>query len=229
VRTRIGLAVLGLAALTGCGGGGSSSGTAALATQSRAYQPGDKWVYAVTGQSKDATGKTTTANGTLTISISMQPFKGGSALAEETVLAITAADGQTFHSDSTTYLSQDPNTHDVVELGDNNGSNNAIRTATNRVISLPGVWSNGLSNSGTVTFDDGTTEAFPLTVTGSETVQTPAGSFTAWITAIGTDPTMTEDWAPQLGAAVKITLKSSAPDGSGLSFTAVLSSTTVAH
>ena len=220
--------------MTGCGGGDSTP-VALLGTKTRVFQPGDRWVYRVTGQGVNQNAQPFTASGSITMSISRQPFNGTTALAWESLAAITTSDGQNLNSDSINYVSQDATTGDILKLGDNNGGlANAIRVATNPQKILFGSWANGLSLAPTLQYDNGETAAEgPLTVVGSETIDTPLGKFTAWKVTFGDNAT-TEDWAPQLGAPVKITLTlgfsgQGGGGGSGISGTALLESTTVAH
>jgi hypothetical protein len=77
-------------------------------------------------------------------------------------------------------------------------------------------------------FGNGNTQSYALNVTGSSTMSTPVGNFSVWMANAGTGSGITEAWAPQLGAPVKITLQGGLL-GTGGFATAILQSTTVPH
>lgn len=240
--TKVSLFFLLSSILAGCGGGGTSSNTdpAPLATQTRALQVGDQWVYAITGQGQNAAGQPITGTGIWTYTISSKPFNGGTALARTSSVRITTSDGQTNSTDSTIYFSQDAISHDIFELGDDLGlGTNPIHIAVTPVKIVFGSWAKGRPLQPIINFDGGTVESGgTLNVLGSEPVVTKIGSYNAWKVTVnggnGADFTESQDWAPQLGAPVQFTnlpisFGSIPGNTASLRAVAVLQSTTVPH
>ncbi len=221
--------LLGLALLTGCGGGNSSS-TAPLTTRTRALQPGDKWVFDISGQTVNNNNQTLTVSGTLTESVSTHPINGTNALALQTDINATTSDGQPLTSSSQIYFTQD-SSGSIVEIGDNNGLNATLRTVNTPDVVFPGTWSSSYAHTANLTFNTGETEQESISVNGTQVVQTPVGNFTAYAASLssgGGSPT-TAYWVPQLGSAVKFLLQLGAGGGSQPTITALLRSTTVPH
>jgi hypothetical protein len=236
----LGLLTVSGTALVGCGGGGTSaSSSPTLATKTRLLQAGDQWVYNVTGQGQDGTA-TVTATGTVTDTVSSKPFNGGTALARETVSHIKISNGRTIDIDNTLYFSQDSATGDIIELGEQDNISNPtapdIATPPGKVEF--GNWSAGETLTPSISLNNAAADTRPTqTISGSETVQTPAGNFAAWKVTIppSGNLTFTQDWAPQLGAPVRFagTLYGYGPNSTGgittINATALLQSTTVPH
>ena len=238
MKSRIGLAVMGLIVLTGCGGGSSSpsvtalSTTTGLSTKTRSLKPGDQWVYTVTGQTTNPGSAPVTLTGTLTLSLTSQTVKGAGVLALTSALAVTGSDGQNLNTTLITYLTQDATTGDISEVADNNDTAagaNGLRTLTAPQVIFPGTWFKGLSKSVSMQFDTGETQTYNINVTGNEIVQTPIGAFSTWIANTGTDSGIAEYWAPQLGAPVKLTVQIGDAGSGALMGTALLKSTNVVH
>jgi hypothetical protein len=227
----------GLGGLTGCsGGGGAAGGAARLATQTRLLKPGDKWVYSVTGTSIGI-NPPVTGTGTVTITISSQPFNGGVALARETVDHFVTTDNNSIDFDTTTYFTQDAASRDIKEIGESSSDSLPQAVVTPQTIEF-GSWTNNETLSPSLDFGGGDVEPLASqTVVGTETVQTPIGSFAAWkVTTPSPLPALPRpfvwDWAPQLGAPVRfetLYLYSTNQATVNVPATAVITSTTVPH
>ena len=209
---------------------------APLATQTRVLQPGDTWVYDVNG-STVGVSPAVTGSGTITITVSSKPLNGATVLAIDRTDHFVTSTGRTLDLVFTKYISQNSANRDILELGESSTGSSLQTVAVPQTI-IFGSWTNGATLNPTLDFGGGDVETGPMqTITGSEVVQTPAGSFTAWkVTSpnsfsAGSNP-IVFDWAPQLGAPVRYATfyGYSSPSGSAdITATATLKSTTVPH
>lgn len=227
------LAILFVGLLSGCGGGGG--GTPFLLSSSlRMLQVGDQWTYNVTGTQTTPGGPTLNITGTYTQSIVQQNINGQNYLAQSSALNLTATGGGGVTNNSITYFSQDPATHNGVIYADKDNTN-PIRIVTNNPLPtiLPGTWSNSTAYAYTLNYNDSSTNTDTLSVSNTETVSSPVGSFAAWKVTRTSDDSLygsangTEWWAPQMGAPIKSTATRTFSGGTTLTLTAILASTNV--
>jgi hypothetical protein len=211
-----------------------------LATTLPTINPGDYWVYSLTGTITPPAGAPPPGappgpppggaaptgpvpiGGTFVEYAEMLPFNGKQTLA----LAVTQdiqVGGASIYGASPVpvgifYVEQDPVTKVVYSIGDNMGPNGAVRIAKQRAEFYPGTWSTSTAYNDSLDFTDGEQTSLYLYVTGTTTIQTPVGNFQAWVAPNGAGGGGLSDsgidyWAPQVGAPVGFETTATLPNG----------------
>jgi hypothetical protein len=219
-----------LVLLSGCGGGGGGQAYP-LSSQLRRLQAGDTFTYRATGTLRGGDGQNIDLSGTATGSVAQTTLNGQAVLAQSFTLNLTA-DGQPLTFNVVRYLVQDPNTGDLLLVGEEDDENNQ-RLLTTPVLYFPGTFGTNVSYTQTRQYTDGETSQISFSVQGTETVSVPAGRFETW-RCLETETegqnvaNTTYLIAPQLGTPVKITNTSTDPiTGLTITVDARLTSTNV--
>lgn len=193
--------------------------------------PGDRWVYAVTGESTQPASDQTPAasvpvGGTIAQGIETRAFEGVPTLSLVSAQRLTVGGVSIFgEQDSPVgifYLRQDPATKDVLVLGDNLGPNGTDRVAVQPGVFYPGSWSTSTAYDNTVVWSSGETTRLSLSVSGTQTVTTPLGDFEAWVAPTGNRESNgvvnlgVDYWTPQLGAPVAFDTTTTFPNGGAI-------------
>jgi photosystem II stability/assembly factor-like uncharacterized protein len=180
-----------LVSCNGGGGGGSPSGTPATPVPLRMFQNGDRWTYAVSG-SVNLPGSGVSFSGTTDRWIDT-----GSSTKKIIHNEVTLnAAGTTTQTGADTYFDQDADGN-VTFFGDANSVNGRVRldtSATGFLRLKSPIRLGDQVDSGTITFDDGSTLSSSFQVIGTETITVPAGTFDTYkvdATEVHTNPTQT--------------------------------------
>lgn len=198
--------------------------------------PGESWTWALTGQLTQAGGQALPLSGSMFEDVEVLPFQGGSALALVSTQTLTAGGAPLFGqapSAAVFYFQQDPATHTVYVIGDNQGPGGAERVPLQPIVFVPGQWSLSTSYDETLRFPSGESEEVFLYVTGTTTVTTPAGTFAAWVAPNGaTDPAGishpgVDYWTPELGVPAAFETSTVFPDGSAIQIAATLTGASI--
>ena len=220
----------------GCGGGGGNVAAInfPLTTQTRTVATGDTATYAVSGTVRDnVTQQVANITGTMTYTVGSSPFNNGVGNTITVAMNLTSSNNATISRNQTSFFAQD-NTRTMRKVGDNGGSNGALRVANAPYIILPGSWSVGQSYTNLVQFDNNDSSTETFNVIGTENVATPMGTFSAWkaLETVnnngGVQVNETSWYAPALATFVRSDISLVAPEGYTLTMTAVLSSTNIA-
>lgn len=194
-------------------------------------QPGDRWIYAVTGESTQPASDQTPAvsvpvGGTIVQGIEALAFQGTPTLSLVSTQNLTVGGVSIFGEQESPsgvfYLRQDPATRDVLVLGDNLGPNGATRVAVQPQVFYPGAWSASTAYDNTVPWSSGETTRLSLSVSGTQTVTTPLGEFEAWVAPTGNRESNgvvnlgVDYWTPQLGAPVAFDTTTTFPNGGAI-------------
>ena len=205
----------------------------ALQTTLPTIQPGDYWVYTLTGTITPPPGSPppgappgTTGpipiGGTFIEYAETRTFNGKPTLAlvttEDIQVAGTSIYGPNPVPVGIFYVEQDPVTKIVYSIGDNMGPGGTDRVSTQPAEFYPGSWSNTTSYNDNLTFTNGQTTNLYLNVTGTMNVQTKIGNFQAWVAPNGASggglsDTGIDYWAPQVGAPVAFSTNATLPNG----------------
>ena len=221
----------------------------ALQTTLPTIQPGDYWVYTLTGTITPPPGAPPPGapsgpppaggaptgpiaiGGTFIEYAETRTFNGKPTLALVTTEDIQV-DGASIYGSNPVpvgifYVEQDPATKVVYSIGDNMGAGGTDRTSTQRAEFYPGTWSKSTSYNDNLTFTNGQTTNLYLNVTGTKTIQTKIGNFQAWVAPNGASgggiaDTGIDYWAPQIGAPVAFQTSVTLPNGQTNNITATL-------
>lgn len=207
-----------------------------------ALAPGEFWTWSLSGSvTQSASGQTPGSavplSGTMFEDVEVLPFQGSPTLALVSTDSLTVGGVSIFGDQAPPegifYIQQDPATHDVVVVGDNQGPNGVLRVAAVPAEFIPGAWSLSTSYADTLSFPDGDATTLNLSVTGTTTITTPLGDFAAWVAPNGAvDSTGvvhagTDYWTPGLGAPALFNARTTAPDGSVTEITATLTGASI--
>jgi hypothetical protein len=200
------LGILGVA-LAGCGGvgvGTSGPGNAVLRNVD-----GDSYTYTVAGNDTPAGGSATSTSGTATDVYAADTYNSTSALQGVWTTMISVQSGTQTVVDTRQYDANSYVTLAQTDLGTNN--NGALQQVTSGAFTPPGTLTSATSINTTEILADGTQVSIIYDVTGSENVTALNGtSYPCWIIyrhvawSDGLTSVATIDFAPAIGAAVKV-------------------------
>ncbi len=204
--------------------------------------PGEFWTWSLSGSiaqpaSGQTPGSTVPLSGTMFEDVEVLPFQGSPTLAlvaadDLTIGGVSIFGGQA-PPKGIFYIQQDPATHEVLVIGDNQGPNGALRIAARPAVFIPGAWSLGTSYDDTLSFLSGDSTTLSLGVTGATTVTTPLGGFAAWVApngaidSTGVVHTGTDYWTPELGAPALFNVTTTVPNGGATEISAVLTGASI--
>ena len=206
------------------------------ATVLATFIPGQSWTWTLSGQLTQIGGQVVPLSGSMFEDVEVLPFQGGSTLAFVSTQTLTAGGAPLFGQVSPAaifYFQQDPATHTVYVVGDNQGPDSAVRIPLQPVEFVPGQWSLNTSYDTALSFASGETEPLFLNVTGTTTITTPLGTFAAWVAPNGaTDPSGishpgTDYWTPELGVPAAFETSTVFPDGSAIQIAATLTEASI--
>jgi len=200
--------------------------------------PGESWTWTLTGQLTPAgADQALPLSGSMFEDVEVLPFQGGSTLAFVSTQSLTAGGAPLFGDQpmppAIFYFQQDPTTHTVYVVGDNQGPGGEVRVPEHPIEFIPGRWSLSSAYDDTLIFPSGETVRVYLYVDGTTTVTTPLGDFAAWVAPNGADESSgvshpgIDYWTPELGAPAVFTTATALPDGSSISITGTMTATTV--
>lgn len=203
--------------VAGCGGGGGGSTVSELTSDVRAMQPGDTWVYQVTGMAGSGTSAIPVA-GTITKTVTTNTVtRNDSTLRVVTWSGTVAGVGYSKTLSSKEYVTQDTTGTIWIYGGEDEGGVYWVVTpqsGRNEYVWSPMTSGNewGVAEEidgpdGTVSFDR------HYQVTGSAAITVPAGQFETYTvngTGFFAGSPSTENlwWAPQIGAPVQMHIQS---------------------
>jgi hypothetical protein len=209
------------------------------ATSLRLLRLGDRWDYQAVGTLTPPGGQPLELNGHITVSIEPDRLLGRSdlkAIVFSQQFQITQPDGSSRPMPAPEWMFcfvQDEISRDLAIAADNMTRDGSPRTAKEPQVFYPGSWSSQTAYRNRLEFDTGDHVENTLTVTGEELVETEVGVFFSWVAPIRSESAATgliegmDWWTPELGAPARFSTKSRMPDGSQMSFVAILKSTNV--
>ena len=208
------------------------------ATTLSTLTPGESWTWALTGTLTPAgSSQALPLSGTQSEDVEVLPFQGKQTLAFVATQNLSAGGVSLFGSQpppaSDFYFTQDPTTHTVYAIGDNQSADGSLRVSTQPAEFIPGQWSPTTSYNSLLIFPSGETANLLLNVTGTTTVTTPLGNFAAWVAptndldSSGATHPGTDYWTPELGAPAEFETATTLPDGSAIQITGTLTSASI--
>lgn len=231
----LGVLVLLVSLMAGCGGGGGGGGSIAavpLSSTMRQMQPGDEWDYSVTGTVSDG-GDTVPVTGTISVVWGAQTITTpGLATANVVLFNMTLTGNGTNITDWRRYYQTQDAGGTLWEYGgeDSDGVYWVTSPVSGRVVDYPSPMVQGTSWGENTMYSNGDTDNASATIVGTETVSVSAGVFETY-KAIGNAnfggyPATTTEWiAPQIGGMVKGIMLATDPDAPGVSLTLYISLT----
>ena len=193
-----------------------------LATRLRVFHKGDSWEYrangtvtisggmvALLGDGNSVTIRDGTLRSVISAAASGTPLN---TYTEDDTLAVTLS--HRGRSRSVTHTEHRDFSQDLVRattclLTDDKGPNKGARRVLLPKVDTPGAWSNGMTQTVRLDFDDNEYTDETMTVQGSEVVDTALGRLTVWrcveghTNSDGVKVSRTSWFAPQLGMPVK--------------------------
>ena len=208
------LVIMLLVTITGCGGGGGGSTSIPLSDTIRAWQAGDEWVYRITGTVNDGID-TLQVSGTFTQTVSgttiAMPISGTAHILSQAVTLTSVIDDVSYTDVSKLYFTQAAN-GTIWEHGGQDTTNGdywITSPSIGMVINMPSPMTIGTSWGDQVEYSSGEAVDTDSTVTGTETVRVPAGTFNTYKgtmngTLSGMPGSFTGWYAPQTGNLIKM-------------------------
>ena len=206
----------------------------------RSLQLGDSWQYRVSGQlTRPGGSPPLPLRGTIAVTISPDallehPNSIMLTFAQRLHIDVGYGEYEPFPAPDLTFsFLQDPETNDAAILADNMGHNGTCRRAERPQIFYPGRWFLGTRYDHRLEFGGGDFVRNTLLVTGQVSIETPLGSFDAWVAEITSQsPAMGETtgidwWTPELGAPACFDTTTIMPDGCTIRIHAMLTRTSV--
>lgn len=208
------------------------------ATTLSTLTPGETWSWALTGTLTPAgSSQAVPLTGSQDEVVQLLPFNGGQALALVNTQSLSANGVSLFGPQPPPpgifYFTQDPTTHTVYAIGDNQSTDGSTRVSTQPAEFIPGQWSATTSYDSLLSFPSGETESLFLNTTGTTTVSTPLGNFAAWVSPNGADDSITgvhtgiDYWTPELGAPAEFTTSTALPGAGTIDITGTLTSASI--